>query len=268
MNKQQIMAINDNLTWRAKFDMDHVYQQLKFGDFSIVNQEDKIGAIIYDLPKLRADLQSGQLEKKMVLSKDKERFGFFVSASWAEIGREDLCDDRQPGGFAAKLLNISQKHDRQVIAGGDKPTTLSLIERFLCGDDVWIGPITDLPMPPMIQVGGFDGKFWSLRGLEGKLKLEFIKYVDLVFAVRDGQTYPGMIREQGSKFKYFGLFYLKQSIPQDKEAEQSLREACESIGASFATETEGIKVRPVQRALADSLWRRFLADVDLQFKEK
>ena len=268
MKKQQILAINDELTWRAKFDMDHVYQQLKLADFSIVNMEDKIGSILYELPELRADLQSSNFEKKMVLSKSYERFAFFVTASWAEIGREDLCNDRQPGGLAAKLLNISQKHDRQVIAGGDKPTTLSLIERFVCGDSIWIGPVTDLLMPPMIQVGGFDGKFWSLRGLEGKLKLEFIKYIDCVMAIRDGQTYPSIIREQGSKFPYFGIFYMKQGLLQDREAEQSLREACESIGASFATESEGIKVRPAQRALADSLWRRFLADVDSQFKEK
>ena len=130
-------------------------------------------------------------------------------------------------------------------------------------------------MPPLIDLRtSGQAKQYSLKGLEDRLLFNSIKLIDIYWAVKNGTTYPRIVRDNAKKYKYFGLFYLKQpqmwsSIPepQDVEAERSLREVCAQTGSLFATENEGVNARIVENSVPQGLWRRFLKDVDKQFNK-
>jgi hypothetical protein len=164
----------------------------------------------------------------------------------------------------AKLLCLSQKFDFRVIAVPDHTTGWNKIESFLDGQNVPVGDISTLPCPRLQSVGG--ELFSSLDGMQGVMKLTSLKYIDLFWADKEHKPYPEIIAEESPRYRYYGVLYMLQGIPEDKAAMQSLKNACEAAGAMFRTTTE--KTLRVDRyAFAESIWKRFLADIAAQFNE-
>ena len=186
-----------------------------------------------------------------------KRMAVFILGEWRDLG-----------DYTAKTLSLSQKYNFPVIFVPDKTTAWGKIEAFLSGDAVPIGDISNLPQPRLQGIGGNSETFWVLDGLQGIQKLTSIKFIDLYWAERENKTYSAIIAEEAPRYKYYSLLYIDQGIDgKDKQAIASLRQACESAGAMFRTTTEK-NLRPDMYQFAADIWKRFLADIDSQFKEQ
>ncbi len=195
---------------------------------------------------------SGKLEPLMKSWAGK-RMAIFFFGEWPDLKES-----------AVKILSLSQKHNIPVIAAIDRPTAWGLIERYLLGENVWIGDTSTITQPRLESVGGANGKDWSLSGLPGRLKIDSIKYIDVLAAVRDAHPYPDVIQESCKRFKYYGVYYLDQNIAQDRPTIADLKTACETNGAMFKTGNEK-QLRSGLQDLATGLWKRFLSDIENQF---
>lgn len=259
------ISISDQCLYRSTFDAESQYMLLGIGDFALWGQENQVACALRQLDELQASLPSGELEDLLKKAASLKRFAIFVMSSWAELGQLDLCGDRRPGAFTARLLSLTQTYNIPVICGESRKGCYALIERYLAGEDIWPGDFKQTPLPPILRVGSGMPKRNTMRGLEDRVEFHSLKYMDVFWAIKNGTTYPKIIRETSKKFKYFGLFYLKQGIPEDIGAESALREACEQTDSVFATEQENVNARIVEYSVPQALWRRFLSDVDNQF---
>ena len=97
-------------------------------------------------------------------------------------------------------------------------------------------------------------------------KVIFRGSLDIFWNEREGQPFPTLIAAEGPKYRYYGLLYMSQSIPEDKKAIESLMAACESVGGLFRTTTEA-KLRMDLHDLGETLWAKFLIDIHQQFNK-
>lgn len=252
MKKDDITIANSSWNRNPHFDNPLQFADIN-ADFTLKGSEKDIAVYLKSTDELIAMHSSGKLEAIMK-SWTGKRMGVFF---WGEFS--DLKE------HSTKLLSSAQKYNVPIIAAIDKPTSWGLVEKYLMGENVWIGDTKELPRPRLICVGGAGAKDFCVKGLEGRLKIESIKYFDVFAAVRDGKPYPDIIKEQSEKFKYFGIHYLKQGLAAlDPPTEKLLRDVCESSGAIYRSDSEK-QLRQGLEALADALWKRFLSDIDKQF---
>ncbi|MHB8202726.1 MAG: hypothetical protein ACYDHG_03360 [Desulfomonilaceae bacterium] len=264
------ILINKEIQHRWTGQTPEQYVDLEGGvDYAPKGQETEVGAILRSIDELTASEVSGQLKAQMKRGSTMKRFAIFVTASWDELSRVEFRGDREPGGFCAQLLNWSQDFDIPVICGETRKGCCKLIERYFAGESLWIGDIQSIPMPPVLSIG-VSGmvKQNTIQGLQGKLLFHSIKYYDVYDAVRNGKTYPQIIKENAKKYKYFGLFYLKQKFEGDKEAEALLKDACLQSGSLYASGEIGLATTwAAEASIPAGLWQRFLSDCDSQFNK-
>ena len=198
---------------------------------------------------------SGTLEGK-AKSLQGKRLGVFV-----------LGEPREYKESFPRTLCLSQKHGFPVIPVPDKTTAWGKIESFLNKEPSSNADFSNTPQPRLQSIGGAQEKWWTLDGLQGALKLTSLKFIDLFWAEKEHKSYPAIIAEEAPRYRYYSVLYMNQGIPEDKQAVESLRAACESAGAMFRTTTEKM-LRVDLHTFGADMWKKFLADIDAQFKEQ
>lgn len=177
-----------------------------------------------------------------------------------------LGEPRYVAEHTPRALCLAQRHKFWIESVTNIAAAWRGAESFFNNEPVSNTDFSNTPQPRLQSIGGAQEKWWTLDGLQGALKLTSLKFIDLYWAEKEHESYPAIIAEEAPRYRYYAVLYMTQGIKEDKAAIESLRTACEQAGAMFRTTTEKT-LRVDLHQLGTDMWKRFLADIDSQFKE-
>jgi hypothetical protein len=175
-----------------------------------------------------------------------------------------LGEPRDLGDYYSLLLCQAQKFPFVVIPRESIGAAWKAADSVMERERIVVNDFANSPCPRLENIGGIQEKYWTLSHLQGTLKITSVKYIDIFWGEREGQPLPTVIAAEGPKYRYYGILYQDQNIVQDKPTIAALRAACESVGGMFRLTTEQ-KLRPDLHDFGQTLWGKFLADINEQF---
>ncbi|MGO8880653.1 MAG: hypothetical protein ACLPVO_16470 [Desulfomonilaceae bacterium] len=260
-NDEPSILINDASKWNPHLSANCEVDETIPAHYSDILQQSFCN--FYEIPELVDAYYNQSLERAMSLG--LTRFAVIFEGTWPQVGRLLTPNDYTSGGVAAVILDLMRNTKVPVIPA-PQDTAFGLIERFLEGEELWIGDITGLPTPPAVGVDLLNHSF-SLRGLESVVRVEQLKLIDFVQEQRNEAGYCAKLAKLHEEFPYLGCVYYRQGLQEDHEPVRLLTDFCRETSIDFDVPVAGSFCRWAREDMLGRMWQRFLSDVAAQFNK-